>query len=58
MESKHPGGISGPLKTRLSNPQRICPYPDVAEVNTNPQISNVIVQLRDSRRVQNLVTRF
>jgi hypothetical protein len=58
MESKHPDGISGPLKARLSNPKRICPCPNVAEVNINPQISNVIVQLRDPRRAQNLVTRF
>src|ERR1700733_5001992 len=58
MESKHPDGISGPLKTRLSNPKRIYPRPNVAKVNINPQISNVIVQLRDSRRAQNLVTRF
>jgi hypothetical protein len=58
MESKHPDGISGPLKARLSNPKRICSCPNVAEVNTNPQISNVIVQLRDPRRAQNLVTSF
>ena len=56
--SKHPNGISGPLKTRLSNSKRIYALPYTTEVNINPQVSNVIVQLRRPRSAQNLTTRF
>ena len=38
----------------MSNPERICPRPYTTEVNVNPQINNVIVQLRHSGGAQNL----
>ena len=53
--SKHADGISGPLKTSLSNPKRICCWPNAAEVNIDPHTVNVISQLRRPRRAQELV---
>jgi len=41
--SKHPDGISGPLKTRLSNAKRICARQNTTEINIDPQIGNVIM---------------
>jgi hypothetical protein len=41
--SKHPDGISDPLKTRLSNPKRICARPNTTEINIDPQVCNVIM---------------
>ena len=58
MGSKHPYGISGPLKTSLSKPKRICPHPYATKVNVNPQMSNVVVQLCHPCPPHNLVTRF
>jgi hypothetical protein len=55
--SKHSHGISGPVNTGLSNPQRICARSNTPEVNIDLQISNVIMQLRHTSSSQNLVTR-
>ena len=56
-ESKHPDGVSGPLKTRLSNPKRICARPNTTEVNIDPQTDNVILQLCRTGRAQDLIAR-
>jgi len=55
--SKHPDGISSPLKTRLSKPKKIWPRLCATKVNINPQISNVVVKLCHPRRAQDLVAR-
>ena len=55
--SKHPDGISSPLKTRLSKPERICSRPNATEVNIDPQNSNVFMQLGHPRRAQKPVAR-
>ena len=39
-------------------PREYAPGSNATEVNIDPQISNVIMQLRHPRRAQNLVTRF
>ena len=56
--SKHPNGISGPLKTSLAKPKgvRSCLYPP--KVHVNAQIGNVVVQLCYPRRAKNLITGF
>jgi hypothetical protein len=56
--SKHPDAISSPFKAGLPNPKKICSLSNTTEINIEPQISNVIVQLRHPRRAQNLVIRF
>src|SRR5579863_7221175 len=55
MGSENSDGISGPLKTRLSNPKRIFSGPNATEVNIDPQTHNVIMQFRHPRRAQKLV---
>jgi hypothetical protein len=53
--SKHADGVSGPLKTGLSNPKRISSRPNAVEVSIGVQTGNVITQLRRPRRAQELV---
>jgi hypothetical protein len=55
--SKQAYGISAPLKTRLPNPKKICPRRNTPNVNIDPQVGNVIMQLCRARRAQNLVAR-
>jgi hypothetical protein len=57
-ESKHPDGISGPLKTSLTNPKRICARTNTTEINIDLQVGHVILQQCRARRAQNLVARF
>jgi len=45
------------IQDRLSTPREY-PRPNATEVNIDPQTSNVIMQLRDLRRAQNLITCF
>ena len=54
MRSKHADRISGPLKTSLSNPKRICSRLNAAQFNIDPHTGNVITQLRRPRRAQEL----
>ena len=55
--SKHPDGISGPLKTGLSDRKRIFSGPNTTELNIDTQTNHVIMQLCHPRRTQKLVTR-
>jgi hypothetical protein len=57
MESIHVDGISSPFKARPSDPKRIRSRPNATQVNIDPQTNNVIMQLRDPGRAQELVTR-
>jgi hypothetical protein len=58
MGSKHSNWISDPLKTRLSNPKRICARTNTTEINIDLQVGHVILQQCRARRAQNLVARF
>src|SRR5690242_1019373 len=55
MDLKEPYRVSGPFKTILSKPKRICPRPNAAEIDIDPQAVNVITQLRRPHRAQELV---
>ena len=55
IEIKTHGWDIGPFEIRLSNAERIRPRPYTGEVNIDPHTVNVITQLCNPRRVQELV---